>query len=187
MKVVYSILALGAILLLWIVYIYNRLVKKRYMKKEAWSGIDVQLKRRSDLVPNLVAVVKAYATHEKESFEAVARLRNLARSTQDVEETARTEGLLGTAVVKLLALAEAYPELKADGQFMELQSSLRDAEEQIQYARRYYNGTVRELNILVESFPSNLVATFFRFEKGKFFELESIEDRINPKVVLGPA
>lgn len=182
MTVVYSVLAFCGILLLWGVFTYNRLVRKRNMMKEGWSGIDVQLKRRSDLIPNLVTLVKAYAAHEKESLEEITRLRGLAQMKRDVEETARAESLLSTAMARVLAIVEDYPDLKASDQFIELQHALREVEEHIQYARRYFNGTVRELNIMVESFPSNLVAKLFRFEKGRFFELESIENRVIPMI-----
>jgi LemA protein len=176
------LLALAVAILLWAVLIYNGLVRMRSMVQEAWSGIDVQLKRRTDLVPNLVSTVKGYAEHEKGTLEEVIRLRGLAQNAQGVGETAQAQGLLGAALGKLFALAESYPELKANANFAQLQASLGEIEEQIQLARRYYNGSVRNLNIAVESFPSNLIAGRFGFEKAEFFELESPAERAVPKV-----
>jgi len=174
--------ALVVAVLLWGVLIYNSLVRMRSMVQEAWSGIDVQLKRRTDLVPNLVSTVKGYAEHEKGTLEEVIRLRGLAQNAHGVGETAQAQGLLGQALGKLFALAESYPELKANANFAQLQASLGEIEDQIQLARRYYNGAVRDLNIAVESFPSNLVAGRFGFEKAEFFELESLAERAVPKV-----
>jgi len=176
------LLALAVAILLWAVLLYNGLVRMRNMVQEAWSGIDVQLKRRTDLIPNLVSTVKGYAEHEKGTLEEVIRLRGLAQNAQGVGETAQAQGLLGAALGKLFALAESYPELKANANFAQLQASLGEIEEQIQLARRYYNGAVRNLNIAVESFPSNLVAGRFGFEKAEFFELESPSERAVPKV-----
>jgi len=179
-----GIIVLGVVglVLLWAVATYNGLVKLRNMVEEAWSGIDVQLKRRADLVPNLVSTVKGYAGHEKETLEEVIRLRNQAQSAHGVGETAQAQGLLGAALGKLVALAESYPDLKANQNFMQLQSSLGEIEEQLQLARRYYNGSVRNLNIKVESFPSNLIAGRFSFAKAEFFELENAAERAVPKV-----
>ena len=163
------LLALVAGVLLWAVLLYNGLVRMRNMVEEAWSGIDVQLKRRTDLIPNLVATVKGYAAHEKGTLEEVIRLRGLAQNAHGVGETAQAQGLLGAALGKLFALAENYPDLKANANFAQLQASLGEIEEQIQLARRYYNGAVRNLNIAVESFPSNLIAGRFGFVKAEFF------------------
>lgn len=168
----------------WAVALYNALVRKRNMVEEAWSGIDVQLKRRNDLVPNLVATVKGYASHEKSTLEEVVQLRNQAQSAQGVTETAQAQGMLGAALGKLFALAENYPDLKANTTFLQLQSTLAEIEEQIQMARRYYNGAARELNISVESFPSNLIASRFGFTKADFFELESETERAVPEVAF---
>ncbi len=175
-------LALAAAILLWAILLYNSLVRMRSMVQEAWSGIDVQLKRRTDLIPNLVSTVKGYAEHEKGTLEEVIRLRGVAQNAQGVGETAQAQGLLGAALGKLFALAESYPDLKANANFAQLQASLGEIEEQIQLARRYYNGAVRNLNIAVESFPSNLIAGRFGFEKAEFFELESPLERVVPKV-----
>lgn len=171
-------------IVLWGILIYNSLVRLRNMVEEAWSGIDVQLKRRSDLIPNLVSTVKGYAAHEKGTLEDVVRLRNMAQNAQGVGETAQAQGLLGAALGKLIALAESYPELKANQNFIQLQASLGDIEEQLQLARRYYNGSVRNLNIAVESFPSNLVAGRFGFSKADFFELENAAERAVPAVAF---
>lgn len=153
-------LAIIAAIALYVVFIYNGLVKARQMKEEAWSGIDVQLKRRADLIPNLIETVKGYAAHEKSTFEEVIAMRNRAQAVPagDVEGRAQAEGLLSQALGKLFALAEAYPDLKANTNFLELQRSLETIEGELQMSRRYYNGAARDLNVKVESFPSNLVA-----------------------------
>ncbi len=157
-----TLIVLGLLVLLgvYVVSLYNRLVKARQMAKEGWSGIDVQLKRRADLVPNLVETVKGYMTHERETLEAVTRMRAQVGAVPagDVEGRAKAEGLLGQAIGRLLAVAENYPDLKASANFNQLQGELSGLENEIQMARRYYNGAARELNVLVESFPSNLVA-----------------------------
>ena len=176
------VIGLIAAVVLWAVVTYNGLVRMRNMVEEAWSGIDVQLKRRTDLIPNLVSTVKGYAAHEKGTLEEVIRLRGLAQNAHGVGETAQAQGLLGAALGKLFALAENYPDLKANANFAQLQASLGEIEEQIQLARRYYNGAVRNLNIAVESFPSNLVAGRFGFVKAEFFELESAAERAVPSV-----
>jgi len=168
----------------WAIAVYNGLVRKRNMVEEAWSGIDVQLKRRTDLIPNLVSTVKGYAAHEKGTLEEVVRLRNLAQNAHGVGETAQAQGLLGAALGKLFALAESYPDLKANANFAQLQTSLGEIEEQLQLARRYYNGAARDLNIAVESFPSNLIAGRFGFAKAEFFELENTAERAVPTVAF---
>lgn len=180
----FVLLALVAGVLLWAILLYNGLVRMRNMVEEAWSGIDVQLKRRTDLIPNLVSTVKGYAAHEKGTLEEVIRLRGLAQNAHGVGETAQAQGLLGAALGKLFALAENYPDLKANANFAQLQASLGEIEEQIQLARRYYNGAVRNLNIAVESFPSNLIAGRFGFVKAEFFELENIAERAVPAVTF---
>lgn len=168
----------------YVVVIYNGLVKARQMTQEAWSGIDVQLKRRADLIPNLIETVKGYAAHEKSTFEEVVNLRNRAQAVPagDVEGRAQAEGMLSQALGKLFALAEAYPDLKANTNFLELQKSLETIETEIQMSRRYYNGAARDLNIRVESFPSNIVANFFRFVKAQYFEITNEADRAVPSV-----
>ena len=177
-------LAIVAAIALYVVFIYNGLVQARQMKEEAWSGIDVQLKRRADLIPNLIETVKGYASHEKSTFEEVVTLRNRAQAVPagDVEGRAQAEGLLGQAIGKLFALAEAYPDLKANQNFLELQRSLETLENEIQMSRRYYNGAARDLNVKVESFPSNLVAGQFGFAKAPYFEITNEADRAVPSV-----
>ncbi|WP_320200802.1 LemA family protein [Agrobacterium sp. rho-13.3] len=177
-------LAVVAAIALYVVFIYNGLVKARQVKEEAWSGIDVQLKRRADLIPNLIETVKGYAAHEKGTFEEVVNLRNRAQAVPagDVEGRAQAEGLLGQALGKLFALAEAYPDLKANENFLELQRSLETIEGEIQMSRRYYNGAARDLNVKVESFPSNLVAGQFGFAKAPYFEITNEADRAVPSV-----
>ncbi|MBH0237521.1 LemA family protein [Methylobrevis albus] len=164
--------------------IYNGLVRSRQMAKEGWSGIDVQLKRRADLIPNLVETVKGYAGHERETLEQVTRMRTAAAGVPsgDVAGRAAAEGALSAAIGRLFAVAEAYPDLKANQNFSELQASLETIEAELQMARRYYNGAARDLNVKVESFPSNLVAGWFRFEQMPFFEIENAADRQVPKV-----
>lgn len=178
------ILIAVVIIALYGVYAYNALVKARQMAEEAWSGIDVQLKRRSDLIPNLVETVKGYAGHERETLEKVIELRNRAQAVPagDVEGRAAAEGLLGQALGRLLALAEAYPDLKANENFLELQRSLETVEGEIQMSRRYYNGAARDLNVKVESFPSNLVARQFGFTRAGYFEIADPADRAVPAV-----
>jgi LemA protein len=166
------------------VTVYNALVKARQMVKEAWSGIDVQLKRRADLIPNLVETVKGYASHEKDTLERVTEMRARAQAVpaDDIAGRAAAEGLLSQALGRLLAIAESYPDLKASQNFLELQRSLETTEGEIQMARRYYNGAVRQLNTKVESFPSNLVAGQFGFTQADYFELENPDDRKRPDV-----
>ena len=177
-------LAIVAVVALYAIVIYNGLVKARQMKEEAWSGIDVQLKRRADLIPNLIETVKGYAAHEKGTLENVVELRNRAQAVPsgDVAGRAAAEGMLSQALGRLFALAEAYPDLKANQNFAELQRSLETTEGEIQMARRYYNGAARDLNVRVESFPSNLVANTFKFEKAPFFEIDDPADRAVPQV-----
>ncbi|MFP5075958.1 LemA family protein [Rhizobium sp. YIM 134829] len=173
-----------AVLALYLIILYNGLVKARQVKEEAWSGIDVQLKRRADLIPNLVETVKGYAAHERGTLEEVVSLRNKAQAvpTGDVAGRAQAEGLLSQALGRLFALAEAYPDLKANQNYSELQASLEKTENEIQMARRYYNGAARDLNVRVESFPANLVAGPFGFSKAAYFEITNEADRAVPTV-----
>ncbi len=177
-------LAIAAVVVVYAIVVYNGLVRARQMKEEAWSGIDVQLKRRADLIPNLLETVKGYAAHERETLEKVVELRNRAQAVPagDVAGRAQAEGLLGQALGKLFALAEAYPDLKANQNFAELQRSLETIEGEIQMSRRYYNGAARDLNVKVESFPSNLLATLFKFAKAPYFEIDNPADRAVPTV-----
>ncbi|MBD8664019.1 LemA family protein [Rhizobium sp. CFBP 8752] len=180
----YIALGILALVAVYLVVIYNGLVKARQMAEEAWSGIDVQLKRRADLIPNLIETVKGYAAHEKGTFEEVVRLRNQAQAVPagDVAGRAQAEGMLSQALGKLFALAEAYPDLKANQNFSELQASLETIESEVQMSRRYYNGAARELNVKVETFPNNLVAGQFGFSKREYFEITNEADRAVPTV-----
>ncbi|MGO4618684.1 LemA family protein [Ensifer sp. 2YAB10] len=177
-------LAIAVVVILYLVFVYNGLVKARQIAEEAWSGIDVQLKRRADLIPNLIETVKGYAAHEKSTLEEVIAMRNRAQAVPsgDVEGRAQAEGALSRALGKLFALAEAYPDLKANENFAELQRSLETIEGEIQMSRRYYNGAARDLNVKVESFPSNLIANAFRFVKAGYFEITNEADRAVPQV-----
>lgn len=174
--------AVGLVALL--IVLYNRLVKSRQMVEEGWSGISVQLKRRTDLIPNLLAAVKGYMSHERGLLEQVTELRGRAQAAEgsDPAERAKVEGALSGALVRLFAVMENYPDLKANQNVIDFQNALEEIENQIQMARRYYNGAVRNLNILVDSFPSNLVANYFKFGKAEYFELEDVRDRAVPKV-----
>lgn len=178
-----AVILVGAVVLgLILVLIYNGLVKTRQMVAEGWSGIEVQLKRRSNLIPNLVETVKGYVTHEQSLLEDVTRLRSQCQSASAIPEKAKLESALGRSLSGLLAVAENYPDLKAASNFTQLQDQLAEIEDQIQMARRYYNGAVRNLNVKVESFPGNLVAGYFGFQTAEFFEFESPEERALPKV-----
>lgn len=178
-------LIIGGVLVIALLYgvsIYNRLVKLRNLVQEAWSSIDVMLKKRHDLIPNLVETVKGYATHERETLENVTKARNLAVGADSVEAKEAAEKNLNQAMVNLFAVAEQYPDLKANANFQQLQAELSSIENDIEKSRRYYNGTVRENNTMVESFPSNIIANMYKFEKSKFFELENIAEREVPNV-----
>ncbi|KKB08838.1 LemA family protein [Devosia chinhatensis] len=178
------ILALLAGAVVYAIVIYNSLVSNRQMVREGWSGIDVQLKRRTDLIPNLMETVKGYMAHERETLDAVVNARARATSTAAAgpEARAEAEGELSSALGRLLAVAEAYPDLKANTTFLEFQAALQGVEDEIQMARRYYNGAVRNYNIQVESFPSNVVANVFKFSQAEYFELENEAERAVPQV-----
>ncbi len=179
--IILAIVVLGAV---YAVFLYNTLVKNRQMVEEGWSGIDVQLKRRANLIPNLLEAVKGYMSHERETLEEVTALRAKAEAAGNAPpgERGPVEAALSGALGRLFALAENYPDLKASQNFIDFQDSLEEIENQIQMARRYYNGAVRNLNVTVESFPSNLVASSFKFEKADYFELEDTGDRAVPDV-----
>ena len=176
------IIAVAALVLFYFVGVYNKLVRKRSMVEEGWSGIDVQLKKRYNLIPNLVETVKGYATHEKETLEGVINARNKALKAEGVAAQTQAEQQLNTALANVFALSEAYPDLKANTNFLQLQQELSSIEGDIEKARRYYNATVRENNIMVESFPSNIVANSFGFFTSEYFELENENERATPKV-----
>jgi len=163
---------------------YNNLVRQRQLTQEGWSGIDVQLKRRADLIPNLLESVKGYMAHERETLEAVtqARTNAMAASNGSPEQRAAAEGILSQALGKLMAVAEAYPDLKASQNFLQFQGELSNTENELQMSRRYYNGTARDLNTAVESFPSNILANVFHFEKVQYFEIDNPADRAVPTV-----
>ena len=166
------IIGLIAIVVLWLIFTFNKLVTLRNRVKEAWADIDVQLKRRYDLIPNLVETVKGYATHEREAFEKVTEARARALGAQSVKEKEKADNQVKEALKSIFAVAEAYPQLRAVESFVNLQNELSDTENKIQAARRFYNGNVRDLNIKTDSFPSNIVARMFNFQKAEFFELE---------------
>jgi LemA protein len=180
----YVILGIAILVAVYVIFVYNGLVRARQVAEEAWSGIDVQLKRRADLIPNLIETVKGYATHEKSTLEEVVSLRNQAQAVPSGDVAARgvAEGLLGQALGRVMALAEAYPDLKANQNFAELQTSLETMESELQMARRYYNGAARDLNVKVETFPNNLVAGPFGFSKRPYFEVTNEADRAVPTV-----
>ena len=186
MSLIYIILAVVAVIVLWAIMAYNNFVRLIQQTKEAWADIDVQLKRRYDLIPNLIETVKGYAAHERETFDAVTSAR--AKATQmhvdasgitaeTLQAMAGAEAGLTQALGKLLAVAEAYPDLKANTNFLELQRELSDTENKIQAARRFYNGNVRDLKISLQSFPSNVIGNVFNFTEEVYFELpeDSVE------------
>jgi len=171
MSILYVIGGVLVIVFAWVVFAYNRFVALINRTKEAWADIDVQLKRRYDLIPNLVNTVKGYATHEKSAFENVTRARAAAMGAQSLADKNQAENMLTGALKSLFAVAEAYPDLKANQNFLALQTELSDTENKIQAARRFYNGNVRDLNTAIESFPGNVIAGMFKFVKMELFEL----------------
>ena len=170
--------------IIWAIAIYNGLVSKRELVNEGWSSIDVQLKRRFNLIKNLVTVVKQYASHEAETLDNLTNARSAAY-TDDVTERASAEAQLGSALVNMLSVTEAYPDLKADGNFRDLQQELSQLEDVIQRSRRYYNGTVRDYNTLVGSFPHLIIANMYLFREAAFFELEDETQRQLPEIDFG--
>ncbi|KKU14873.1 hypothetical protein A3I34_01700 [Candidatus Jorgensenbacteria bacterium RIFCSPLOWO2_02_FULL_45_12] len=167
-----AILVLIALVIVWFVAAYNGFVRLMNRAKEAWADIDVQLKRRYDLIPNLVETVKGYAKHESQAFENVTRARAQALGAQTVKEKGAAENMVSSALKSIFAVAEAYPALRAVEGFTKLQDELSDTENKIQAARRFYNGNVRDLNTRIEMFPWSLIANVFKFAKMEFFELE---------------
>ena len=180
--IAWIILAVIAVVVMAVIGIYNGLVQGRIQVKEGWSGIDVQLKRRHDLIPNLVETVKGYAKHEKGVLEEVTRLRSQVSGGGDIKKTAALENNITQALRSIFALAENYPDLKANQSFNELQKNLSEIEGEVQLARRYYNGTVRDYNIKVQTFPANLIANAFNFKAEEFFEIETATERAVPEV-----
>ncbi|HCM36360.1 MAG: hypothetical protein A3J30_01510 [Candidatus Wildermuthbacteria bacterium RIFCSPLOWO2_02_FULL_47_9c] len=177
-----NIVALIGAVALWGVLVYNSFVTLRNRVREAFSDINVQLKRRYDLIPNLVNTVKGYATHERELLAKVTEARTRAMGAQGIHDKAVAENMLSQTLKSLFAVAENYPDLKASANFLELQRELRDTEDKIQAARRFYNTNVMSLNTSVESFPSNMIARAFAFKKEEFFELEEEAARSAPQV-----
>jgi LemA protein len=168
----YILWAIIIALLLWAVFTYNSFITLINRAKEAWSDIDIQLKRRYDLIPNLVNTVKGYASHETEAFENVTKARASAMGAQNIIDKSKTENMLSSALKSVFAIAEAYPDLKANQNFLSLQTELSDTENKIQASRRFYNSNVRDLNISIDSFPSNLMARAFHFVKMELFTLD---------------
>ncbi len=181
MALIYIILIILGIIVIWLISVYNSLILNRNRAKEAMSDIDVQLKRRYELIPNLVNTVKGYATHEKELFEKVTEARSNAVSAEGIENKAEAENILSGTLKTLFAVAENYPDLKANENFLELQRELSDTENKIQAARRFYNNNVLKLNTKIEIFPINIIANIFNFEKMSFFEAKG-EEKENVRV-----
>jgi LemA protein len=185
--VIIAVIVVGVILLLlviWLFATYNGLVRLRNQTKNAWSQIDVQLKRRHDLIPNLVETVKGYAAHERQTLEAVTQARNIAQSAvgKGVGEQAKAEGELSGALSRLLAVVEKYPDLKANQNFLALQEELSSTENKISFSRQYYNDSVLHYNNKIQMAPSNIIAGMFGFKAGEFFEVQGAEEREAPKV-----
>lgn len=166
------VIAIVAVAVIWIIWTFNRLITLKNRAREAWADIDVQLKRRYNLIPNLVEAVKGYASHEKEVFQNVTKARTQAMAAKNPAQKGKAENALTETLKSLFAVAENYPELKASKNFLELQRELRDTEDKIQAARRFYNTNVRDLNIKIESFPARIIANAFNFQKKELFELE---------------
>jgi len=189
MTIFYVLIGLAVLLVLWLVGTYNGFIRLRTRTDEAWADIDVQLKRRYDLIPNLIETVKGYAAHEQSTFDAVTQARAAATqmtidpssvSADQMAQFAQMQDGLSQALGRLLAVSENYPDLKANENFLELQRELTDTENKIQAARRFFNTNVRDLNIKVESFPSNVIANMFKFTKREFFELEEKSEEREP-------
>jgi len=172
------------VVIVWVVFIYNLFVRDKNLIKEAWSGIDVQLKRRHNLVPNLVESVRGYSKYEKNLFEDITRKRSEAVKVESIKDKAPAESDLSGMLKSLFVVAENYPDLKASQNFLDLQNQLVEIEDQLQYARRYYNGAVRNYNIRVESFPSNIIARIFDYKQDNFFEISLATERVTPEVKI---
>ena len=185
MEATYILLGLILIILIWIISIYNTLVKLRQHVRDSWAGIETELKRRYNLIPNLVEIVKGYATHEREVLKAVTEARSRAVSSSgSPSHQAADENVLVKELRHLFAVSEGYPELKASGNFLELQKELSNTEDRIQASRRFYNGNVRDLNTRIEVFPSNIIASLFRFVQAEFFEIEEVTAAQAPEIKL---
>jgi LemA protein len=175
------VLGVVAVLAIFIVNVYNSLIQLKNKVDEGWADIDTQLKRRYDLIPNMVEIVKGYAKHESKTLEAVIQARSVAMNANTPEEKVQAENALTGTLKTLFAVAESYPDLKANQNFLDLQATLKEVEEKLQLSRRYYNATVRDFNTKIEIFPNNIVAGMFKFDRRKFFEIEE-EQRQNVKV-----
>jgi LemA protein len=175
------VIAIAVLAIFWLIFSYNRFIHLNAMLKEGWSGIDVQLKRRYDLIPNLVSTVKGYSIHEKNIIEDIVRMRAASMGTSDIKEKAAAEQGLTQSLKTLFALAEQYPNLKANENFLALQNELGSLEQELQLARRYYNGTARNYNIAISTFPSNIIAGTFGFVTTPYFEVTSSDERDVPK------
>ena len=182
MNIFNLIIVIVIAVVLWLVFTYNGLVRRKYRVREAWSDIDVQLKRRYDLIPNLVETVKGYAIHEKEAFENVTKARAMALGAQTINEKGKAENMLSSPLKSIFAIAEAYPQLRAIESFVKLQDELSDTENKIQAARRFYNGNVMDYNTKIETFPTNLIAGTFGFGKEEFLKFEEEEEKEMVKV-----
>jgi len=182
MSILTIVLIVVALVIIWLIAAYNGFVRLVNRTKEAWADIEVQLKRRYDLIPNLVATVKGYATHENTAFENVTKARAQALGAQSIKEKETADNMVSSALKSIFAIAEAYPQLRAVESFTKLQDELTDTEDKIQAARRFYNGNVRDLNTKIEIFPYNLIAGVFKFEKREFFEVENEEEKQPVKV-----
>ncbi len=173
--VLYVVLSVIVLFLLWVISIYNSLVRSKIRTEESWSDIDVQLKRRYDLIPNLIETVKGYAQHEKDVFEKVTLARSQAMQAQTIQDKSQAENILTSTLKSLFAVSENYPDLKASQNFLKLQDELSDTENKIQAARRFYNSNVRDLNIKISVFPTNIFAKMLNFVKKEFFQAEEEE------------
>jgi LemA protein len=181
---IWVVIGLVVVLVVAVIWIFNKFVRLRAMTREGWSGIDVQLKRRYDLVPNLVETVKSYKIYEQDVLTRIVKLRGEAGKESHPEARGQIEGDLAQNIGRLFAVAENYPDLKASKVFLDLQEKLTEVEDHLQYARRYYNGTVRNLNIYVQSFPSNLIAATFGFKRAEYFQLDAPEEGMAPDIKL---
>ncbi|RMF55313.1 LemA family protein [Candidatus Woesearchaeota archaeon] len=176
------VLIVVGIIVLYMIIVFNSLIRLRNRIRNAWSQIDVQLKRRFDLIPNLVETVKGYAKHEKETFKMVTEARNLMKDAKSLGDKAKADNMLSGALKSLFAVAEAYPQLKANENFMQLQEELSGTESKIAYARQFYNDQVLKFNTKIQQFPTNIMAAMFKFKEEEFFKTESKEEREPVKV-----
>lgn len=182
MNTTYIVIGIAAFIVLWVIFTYNGFVRLKNRMKEAWSDIDVQLKRRHDLIPNLIESVKGYMAHEKGVLENLTKARTAIMSAKSQHDIQESENMLTGALKTLFAVSENYPDLKASANFVELQREIRDTEDKIMAARRFHNNTVMELNTKIESFPANLIAKIFRFRLHELFEIQVEEERAVPQV-----